>query len=113
MKNKPLRVEEVARAEKTILKLVQSSAFPKEIEALKKIQSADCKDPPKVPREMKSEIKKSSGLYRLDPFLEQDGFIRVGGRLGKTQEFSEEFKNLVILPKKILHRGPHNPPRGK
>ena len=49
---------------------------------------------------MKSEIKKSSTLYRLDPFLDQDGLIRVGGRLSKSQEFSEGFKHPVILPKK-------------
>ena len=49
---------------------------------------------------MKSEIKKSSTLYRLDPFLDQDGLIRVGGRLSKLQEFSGGFKHLVILPKK-------------
>ena len=37
VKHKPLRAEELDRAEKTILKLVQSSAFPKEIEALQKV----------------------------------------------------------------------------
>ena len=41
---KPLRVEELNRAEKTILKLIQSRAFPKEIRALQKIQRADSKD---------------------------------------------------------------------
>ena len=45
---------------------------------------------------MKSEIKKSSSLYRLDPFLDQDGLIRVGGRLSKVQEFSEGFKHPAI-----------------
>jgi len=35
---KPLRVEELDRAEKSILNLVQSGAVPKEIEALQKIQ---------------------------------------------------------------------------
>ena len=37
---KPLTVEELDRAEKTILKLVQRGAFPKEIGALQKIQRA-------------------------------------------------------------------------
>jgi len=36
-KCKPLRVEELDKAENTILKLVQSGAFPKEIEALQKV----------------------------------------------------------------------------
>ena len=34
VKHKPLRVEELDRADKTILKLGQSGAFPKEIKAL-------------------------------------------------------------------------------
>ena len=37
MRRNPSRVEELDRAEKTILKLVQSSAFPKEIEALQRL----------------------------------------------------------------------------
>ena len=42
VKRKPLRVEELDRAEKTILKLVQRGAFPKEIEALQKVRRVDC-----------------------------------------------------------------------
>ena len=41
----------------------------------------------------KSEVKKSSALYHLDPFLDQDGLIRVGGRLGNSQEFPEDLKH--------------------
>ena len=63
------KVDEMDRVEKTSIKLVQSQAFSKEIEILKMIWREDYK-----------EIKKSSILYRLDPFLDQDGIIRVGGR---------------------------------
>lgn len=100
LRDNPPRVEEVERAEKTILKLVQSGAFPEEVEALRKIQRADCKTDRDFAKARKSEIKKSSTLYRLDPFLDQDGLIRVGGRLRKSQEFPEDFKHPVILPKK-------------
>ncbi len=48
----------------------------------------------------KSEIKKTSFLYRLDPFLDQDGLIPVRGRLSKSQELPEDFKHPVILPRK-------------
>ncbi|PFX13125.1 hypothetical protein AWC38_SpisGene22820 [Stylophora pistillata] len=89
VKRKPLRVEELDRAEKTILKLVQSSTFPKEIEALQKVLPVDCESDRQFAKEMKSEIKKSSTLYHLDPFLDQDGLVRVGGRLSKSQELSE------------------------
>ena len=100
VKRKPLRVEELDRAEKTILKLVQRGAFPKEIEALQKVRRVDCESDRQFAKAIKSEIKKSSTLYRLDPFLDPDGLIRVGGRLSKSEEFSESFKHPVILPKK-------------
>ena len=96
----PLRVEELDRAEKTILKLIQSRAFPKEIGALQKIQRAYPKDDRQFAKAKKSEIRKSSTLFRLDPFLDKDGLIRVGGRLGNSQEFGENFKHPIILPKK-------------
>ena len=100
VKRKPLRVEELERAEKTILKLVQKGAFPKEIEALQKVRRVDCESDRQFAKTIKSEIKKSSTLYRLDPFLDRDGLIRVGGGLSKSEEFSEGFKHPVILPKK-------------
>ncbi|PFX21325.1 Toll-like receptor 11 [Stylophora pistillata] len=100
VKCEPLRVEEPDRAEKTILNLVQSSAFPKEIEALQRVRRVDCENDRQFARKMKSEIKKSGTLYRLDPFSDQDGLVRVGGRLSKSQEFSEHFKHPVVLPKK-------------
>ena len=88
------------RAEKTIPKLIQSRAFPKEIGALQKIQRAYSEDNRQFAKAKKSEIRKSSTLFRLDPFLDKDGLIRVGGRLGNSQEFKENFKHPVILPKK-------------
>ena len=45
-------------------------------------------------------LKRSSSLYRLDPFFDQNGLVRVGGRLGKMEEFAEEVKDPVILPRK-------------
>ncbi|XP_073237644.1 uncharacterized protein [Porites lutea] len=96
----PLRVEELDRAEKTILRLIQSRAFPKEMGALQKIQRAYSKDDRQFAKAKKSEIRKSSTLFRLDPFLDKDGLIHIGGRLGNSQEFEESFKHPVILPKK-------------
>ena len=54
MKRKPLRVEELDRAEKTILKLVQSGAFPQEIEALQKVRRVDCESGSQFAKAMKS-----------------------------------------------------------
>ena len=42
-------------------------------------------------------MKKTSSLYRLDPFLDEDGVLRVGGRI-RNALVSYEIKHPVILP---------------
>ena len=43
-------------------------------------------------------VNKSSKLYKLDPFLDSDGLLRVSGRLGKSRLSHSEAYPLV-LPK--------------
>ena len=100
MNHQPLRVEELQRDEDIILKLVQSCVFSCEVETLPKIQRGDCKEGRHLRKAKKSEIKKTSTLFRHDPVLDQNGLMRVGGRLNKSQEFPEDFEYPVILPKK-------------
>ena len=45
-----------------------------------------------------AEIKKSSQIYNLDPYIDEDGIIRVGGRLDKSN-LNNECKHLIVLPK--------------
>ena len=47
---------------------------------------------------VKNELKKSSSLYRLEPFLDEDGLIRTGGRLGNV-EVGVDFKHPYLLPR--------------
>ena len=96
---KPVDVQELKRAEQQIIKMVQTEAFKDEIQVLKDVQAkqqaADkdtCKDKVKA-------MKRSSSLYKLDPFLDEDGLLRVGGRLRQSSA-PFEVKNPVILPKK-------------
>lgn len=42
-------------------------------------------------------IPKSSPLWRLDPFIDENGVIRVGGRLNEAS-LSHEEKRPLILP---------------
>ena len=44
-------------------------------------------------------MKKTSSLYRLDPFLDENGVLRVGGRI-RNAPVSYEIKHPVILPSK-------------
>lgn len=97
---RPMTMDELERAEEAIIKLVQGCAFPSEVEALQIIGQGDSKEDRHLQKFKKSEIKKSSALYRLDPVLDQTGVMRVGGRLSKSQEFPEECKHPIILQKK-------------
>ena len=76
--NTRLTVEELMRAEIAIIKHAQESTFPDELSSAK--------------------IKKSSVLYRLNPF-KMDGVLKVGGRL-ENSRLSASLKHQIILPKK-------------
>ena len=44
-------------------------------------------------------LKRSSSLYKLDPFLDEFGLIRVSGK-EKMEEISNEAKHPVVVPRK-------------
>ena len=92
-KPRPITIEEMEKAEAVILKLVQRDAFPDEIVALE--ENSRTKK-----RKGKAVIKKISSLFRLDPFINEYGLLRVGGRISKSTELSKDAKHSVILPKK-------------
>ena len=54
-------------------------------------------------------MKKTSSLFRLDPFLDEDGILRVGGRI-KRANVPLQVKHPVIIPIKeeSHHRGTHS-----
>ena len=43
-------------------------------------------------------MKNSSQIYNLDPYIDEDGIIRVGGRLDKSN-LNNECKHPIVLPK--------------
>ncbi|XP_013386926.1 uncharacterized protein LOC106156278 [Lingula anatina] len=98
--NEPLNVQEIQVAEKIILKSTQTATFEKEIEILKAINREDNSEHTerKQARYRNEQIKKTSSLYRLDPFLCEDGPLRVGGRI-KRVNLPRELTHPVILPK--------------
>ena len=48
-------------------------------------------------RKKRQVLRKASSLYKLDPFLDQDGLIRVGGRIRRAN-VSFDTKHPVIIP---------------
>lgn len=95
----PLTVQELEEAEIAILRFVQSQSFSKEFDTLKRISGKDDGDQRGRAKRKKIVLKKESSLTRLDPFV-QDGLLRVGGRLSRADDLSEETKHPVILPRK-------------
>jgi hypothetical protein len=76
-------VHDLEQAKSTIMRWVQKDAFAEDLEKLAKQGCVD----------------KHSPLAKLDPFLDDDGLIRVGGRLKESElDFCE--KHPLILPKK-------------
>lgn len=76
-----LSVEDLAKAEQSLVSYVQQQSFKDEVTSLQR----------GLP------IKRNSRIYRLDPIL-QHGILRVGGRLSKLA-MPEETKHPAILPK--------------
>ena len=88
-KNKPrtvtTTVAERQNAEMLILKEVQRTAFEDEITRLSR-------------QEGNRKLVKNSPLLKLDPFLDDTGLLRVGGRLEKSS-LPFEVKHPIILPR--------------
>ncbi len=91
-------VKERSKAAKiVIIKAVQSDVFAEEIDALKRRDSKEAESRNQL-KERRRLLRKSN-LVRLDPFLDRDGILRVGGRLNRSSLTFEE-KHPILLPKK-------------
>jgi len=77
-----ISVEDLHHAEIAIIRSTQGRAFASEIDLLRKSRP----------------VKSTSSLSRLDPALDENGLIRVGGRLRRS-DLDEGCKHPVILPK--------------
>jgi hypothetical protein len=78
----PVDAQEVENAGLVIMKLVQREVFATEFGAM----------------EAKKRLTSGSPLYRLDPFLDEHGVIRVGGRLIHAA-LPYEVRHPIVLPK--------------
>ena len=72
-----LCVEELHEAENCILRFAQRSHYVKEVSGV---------------------VTKQSHIHSLEPFLDKDGLLRVGGRLGNTVTI-EDSQHQIIIPK--------------
>ena len=80
-----ITVDELDQAERSLIRVVQSAAFPEELSVLSTVGSGH-------------QVKKTSPLFRLNPQV-QDGIIRVGGRLDAAP-VSSNARHPYLLPSK-------------
>lgn len=78
----PYSVAEIEVAQKVILLSVQREHFSNELSAMDTMGAVT--------------VKKSSSLYRLDPYVDEKGLIHVGGRLSRASLAAEELHPIVI-----------------
>ena len=78
-----LSVEDIRQAEMGLVRYVQHTEYPEELNAL------SCG----------RQLTKGSGLFMLDPYIDKDGIMRVGGRL-KAAPVVDETKFPAILPRR-------------
>ena len=77
------QIEDLVDAETRLIKLAQSQHYLEEIECLR----------------ANKPIPKSSSIIKLDPFLDENNILRVGGRLGKNLLLDHNLKHPIILTK--------------
>ena len=91
----PVNTEQLQEAETEIVKGIQREEFDDEIRLLHFNNSHQGSGDRTSARVM----KKNSNLYTLDPFLDENSVLRVGGRL-KHADLSTAVKYPAILPRK-------------
>ena len=84
-----LMTSEIQEAETKLTRWVQSRSFEKEMKLVR------------TSKDMKPK-KKVGNLWKLNPFLDEEGILRVGGRLCHAEE-TETFRFPIILPKKAIY----------
>ena len=92
-------VQDLESAERTIIRAVQVKAFRKEIATLKNIKQGNTDAESRLfAQQRKSSMKTCSLFYKLDPFVDVDGILRVSGRLRRST-LADDIKFPIILPR--------------
>ena len=86
---KEIRVEDLCEAETEILRIVQRDAFKVELTIF---------PPSKESKGVQRGLKRTHALYRFDPFTDERGILRIGGRI-QAASLAFEVKHPVVLPK--------------
>ena len=94
----PVTVEDLQKAELEVIKHVQRENFQKEIEILESVKVTDSTPDRRIAKQRNKMMRGTSTVYRLDPFLDEDGVMRVGGRI-RNAEAPTGIRHPIILPR--------------
>ncbi|XP_062715770.1 uncharacterized protein LOC115255659 [Aedes albopictus] len=86
----PLTQEELQEAELFIIKQVQHAEYAAELDLLKKPNLVT----------WKNVLPKNSSLYKLSPFLDENGLLRMKSRIDNCDLVDECTKRPILLPKR-------------
>ncbi|XP_064598530.1 uncharacterized protein LOC135464892 [Liolophura sinensis] len=90
----PVKSEDLEKAENVILKLVQRESFSSDIKVLESVHKSG-KSTRQTEKDLKRVLKGTSSIHRLDPFLDDNGIPRVGGRLQRA-EFTSNVRHPAV-----------------
>jgi len=95
----PVKMEEIGHAEMAIIHCLQHEHFKEEIKTLSMLQMNGEFTDRRRAKQRNFNLKQCSSLYRLDPYLDANDILRVGGRLRRAN-MPEVSKHPVILPRR-------------
>ena len=95
----PLTVDEMNKAELLIIKHAQAKGFKGEISTLRANKVVGIPSGRKEHSSRKGNLNGKSDLRRLDPFLDSNGILRIGGRV-QSGKIPDMLKYPVVLPRK-------------
>ena len=94
-----LDISDLKSAECAIIRDAQIEAFKEEVVVLQKMKQENADIDSRVfAKQRKANMKTSRSLYKLDPFLDVNGILRVGGRLTRAS-LTDDTKFPIILPR--------------
>lgn len=98
-KDGPPLVAELSQAERIILKSLQRHHFESETKILRNLDgNEDQFEDRQKAQNRNNTVKLTNNLHKLDPFVDKDGLLRVGGCL-KSSASPLEIKHPLIMPK--------------
>lgn len=95
----PVDIEEIGHAEMAIIRCLQHEHFKEELKVLSTLQTNGEFTDRRRAKQHNLNLEKCSSLYRLDPHLDANDIIRVGGRLRRAN-MPEVSKHPVIITRR-------------